>query len=193
MAWTGEGCWWTLWRPKSDGQLHGREIKKANPWLLNAWICITAAAVSNISFMYLEICYIEHVKMEKKSMQADCCNVGIHQHSAKLHYNETVAWQLRHNSFKHCIKWIRTVLGAVYINKVMLLIVNSSTALLRDVFLWHMQKVKVTTLWNFSLCPHLFIICSLDACAKNLVFQNNVYGRWSLQSCFVSLSHFDLL
>lgn len=56
-----------------------------------------------------------------------------------------------------------------------------------------MQKVKVTTLRNFSLRPHLFIIYSSDACAKNLVFQNNVYGRWSLQSCFVSLKHFDLL
>lgn len=56
-----------------------------------------------------------------------------------------------------------------------------------------MQKVKVTTLQNFGLHPHLFIIYSLDAYAKNLVFQNNVYGRWSLQSCFVSLKHFDLL
>lgn len=56
-----------------------------------------------------------------------------------------------------------------------------------------MQKVKVTTLWNFSLLPHLFIIYSLDACAKNLGFQNNVYGRWSLQSWFLSLKRFDLL
>lgn len=55
--------------------------------------------------------------------------------------SETVLWQLRHQPFKHWIKWI--VLGAVYVNKVMLLITNISATLLRGVF--HMQKVKVTT------------------------------------------------
>lgn len=90
------------------------------------------------------------------------------------------------------MQWVRTVLGAVSRNK-MMLIINSAAVLLKNLFLQHMQKVKVTTLWNFCWLPHLFIIDSLDARGKNSGFWNNVCGRWSLQSCSLALSQFDLL
>lgn len=90
------------------------------------------------------------------------------------------------------MQWVRPALGAVNRTK-MMLIINSSAALLKAWFLQHMQKVKVTTLWNFCWLPHLFIIDSLDARGKNSGFWNNVCGRWSLQSCSLALSQFDLL
>lgn len=87
---------------------------------------------------------------------------------------------------------VRAALGAANRNK-MMLIINSSAALIKDLFLQHMQKVKVTTLWNFCWLPHLFIIASLDAGGKNSGFWNNVCGRWSLQSCSLALSQLDSL
>lgn len=90
------------------------------------------------------------------------------------------------------MQWVRTVLGTVNRNK-MMLIINSSAALLKDLFLQHMQKVKVTTLWNFCWLPHLFIMNSLDADGKNSSFWDNVCGRWSLQSRSLALNQLDLL